>query len=142
MNFHAIYIHFLSVFCPRSYATDRRAGAFFAVKWSFFWAEQGQACLLLPKNISWWCEWILRNEHDHTNSMRRQKTERNCKKRDSPIRPTSLSNNAMINPPCAYFGHPQPSISVIPDHIHILFGFRPTQALSALMQEIKRDSSE
>jgi len=29
-------------------ATDRRAGAFFAAKWSFFEAEQGQACLLLP----------------------------------------------------------------------------------------------
>jgi hypothetical protein len=28
------------------------------------------------------------------------------------------------------------------DHIHILFGFRPTQSLSALMQEVKRDSSE
>lgn len=28
------------------------------------------------------------------------------------------------------------------DHIHILFGFRPTQALSELMQEVKRDSSE
>jgi REP element-mobilizing transposase RayT len=30
----------------------------------------------------------------------------------------------------------------MPDHVHILFGFRPTQALSALMQEVKRDSSE
>ena len=30
----------------------------------------------------------------------------------------------------------------MPDHIHILFGFRPTQTLSSLMQEIKRDSSE
>ena len=28
------------------------------------------------------------------------------------------------------------------DHIHILFGFRPTQSLSALMQNVKRDSSE
>jgi len=28
------------------------------------------------------------------------------------------------------------------DHIHILFGFRPTQSLSALMQNIKRDSSD
>jgi REP element-mobilizing transposase RayT len=28
------------------------------------------------------------------------------------------------------------------DHIHIFFGFRPTQSLSSLMQEIKRDSAE
>jgi hypothetical protein len=28
------------------------------------------------------------------------------------------------------------------DHVHLLFGFRPTQSLSALMQEVKRDSSE
>jgi hypothetical protein len=28
-----------------------------------------------------------RNEHDHTNSARKQKTERNCKKRASPIIP-------------------------------------------------------
>ena len=34
------------------------------------------------------------------------------------------------------------SIGGMPDHVHILFGLRPTQSLSALMQEIKRDSSE
>ena len=34
------------------------------------------------------------------------------------------------------------SIGGMPDHIHILFGFRPTQSLSALVQEVKRDSSE
>jgi len=34
------------------------------------------------------------------------------------------------------------SIGGMPDHIHILFGFRPTQALSVLVQEVKRDSSE
>ena len=39
-------------------------------------------------------------------------------------------------------GHKVLSIGGTCDHIHILFGFRPTQALSALMQEIKRDSSE
>jgi REP element-mobilizing transposase RayT len=27
------------------------------------------------------------------------------------------------------------------DHVHILFGFRPMQSLSSLMQEVKRDSS-
>ncbi|MDR0561031.1 MAG: transposase [Prevotellaceae bacterium] len=32
------------------------------------------------------------------------------------------------------------SIGGMPDHIHILFGFRPTQALSVLMQNVKRDS--
>lgn len=39
-------------------------------------------------------------------------------------------------------GHKVLAIGGMPDHIHILFGFRPTQALSVLMQEIKRDSSE
>ena len=39
-------------------------------------------------------------------------------------------------------GHKVLSIGGMPDHVHILFGFRPTQALSALVQEVKRDSSE
>ena len=39
-------------------------------------------------------------------------------------------------------GHKVLSIGGMPDHVHILFGFRPTQALSALIQEAKRDSSE
>jgi REP element-mobilizing transposase RayT len=39
-------------------------------------------------------------------------------------------------------GHKVLSIGGMPDHIHVLFGFRPTQALSNLMQEVKRDSSE
>jgi len=39
-------------------------------------------------------------------------------------------------------GHKVLSIGGMPDHIHVLFGFRPTQALSALIQEVKRDSSE
>ena len=39
-------------------------------------------------------------------------------------------------------GHKVLSIGGMPDHIHLLFGFRPTQALSSLMQEVKRDSSE
>jgi len=32
-------------------------------------------------------------------------------------------------------------INGMPDHIHLLIGMRPTQALSYLMQQIKRDSS-
>ena len=39
-------------------------------------------------------------------------------------------------------GHKVLAIGGMSDHIHILFGFRPTQALSNLMQEVKRDSSE
>ena len=39
-------------------------------------------------------------------------------------------------------GHKVLSIGGPSDHINILFGFRPTQALSNLMQEVKRDSSE
>jgi REP element-mobilizing transposase RayT len=39
-------------------------------------------------------------------------------------------------------GHKVLSIGGMPDHVHILFGFRPTQSLSDLMQNVKRDSSE
>ena len=39
-------------------------------------------------------------------------------------------------------GHKVLSIGGMQDHVHILFGLRPTQSLSALMQEVKRDSSE
>ena len=39
-------------------------------------------------------------------------------------------------------GHKVLSIGGVSDHVHILFGFRPTQSLSSLMQEVKRDSSE
>ena len=34
------------------------------------------------------------------------------------------------------------SIGGMADHVHLFFGFRPTQSLSSLMQEVKRDSSE
>jgi len=33
------------------------------------------------------------------------------------------------------------TINGVPDHLHFLIGMRPTQALSYLIQEIKRDSS-
>ncbi len=39
------------------------------------------------------------------------------------------------------YGHKVLSIGGMSDHVHILLGFRPTQALSVLMQNIKRDSS-
>ena len=39
-------------------------------------------------------------------------------------------------------GHKVLSIGGMPDHIHLLFGFRPTQSLSELMQNVKRNSSE
>ena len=38
-------------------------------------------------------------------------------------------------------GHKVLAIGGMPNHIHILFGFRPTESLSALMLQIKRDSS-
>jgi len=38
-------------------------------------------------------------------------------------------------------GHKVLSIGGMPDHIHILFGFRHTQTLSNLIREVKRDSS-
>ena len=37
-------------------------------------------------------------------------------------------------------GHKVLSIGGMPDNVHILFGFRPVQSLSVLMQNIKRDS--
>ncbi|MCL2028150.1 MAG: IS200/IS605 family transposase [Bacteroidales bacterium] len=40
------------------------------------------------------------------------------------------------------YEHKVLAIGGMSDHIHILFGFRPTQALSHLIQEVKRDSSE
>jgi len=39
------------------------------------------------------------------------------------------------------FGHKLLQINGMPDHVHILFGFRPTQSLSNLMQKVKGDSS-
>ena len=39
-------------------------------------------------------------------------------------------------------GHKALSIGGMSDHVHILFGFRQTQSLSSLIQEVKRDSSE
>jgi REP element-mobilizing transposase RayT len=39
-------------------------------------------------------------------------------------------------------GHKVLAIGGMPDHIHMLFGFRPTQSLAELMQNVKRDSSE
>jgi REP element-mobilizing transposase RayT len=38
-------------------------------------------------------------------------------------------------------GHKVLAIGGVGDHVHILFGFRPTESLSHLMQEVKRDSS-
>ena len=38
-------------------------------------------------------------------------------------------------------GHKVLSIGGMSNHVHILIGFRPTQSLSSLMQEVKRDSS-
>lgn len=38
-------------------------------------------------------------------------------------------------------GHKLLQIGGMPDHVHILFGMRPTQSLSDLMQDIKGNSS-
>ncbi len=38
-------------------------------------------------------------------------------------------------------GHKVLAINGMPDHVHVLFGMRPTQSLSDLMQVIKGDSS-
>ncbi len=39
-------------------------------------------------------------------------------------------------------GHKLLAINGMPDHVHILFGMRPTQSISGLMQDIKGDSSK
>lgn len=39
-------------------------------------------------------------------------------------------------------GHKMIAINSMPDHLHLLFGFRPTQSLSDLMRIVKSDSSE
>lgn len=39
-------------------------------------------------------------------------------------------------------GHKLLVINGMPDHVHILFGMRPAQSLSDLMQDIKGDSSK
>jgi len=39
-------------------------------------------------------------------------------------------------------GHKLLAINGMPNHVHILIGMRPTQSLSALMQDIKGDSSK
>ena len=41
-----------------------------------------------------------------------------------------------------HYEHKVLAINGMPDHIHILFGMRPTQSLSDLMQDIKGDSSK
>ena len=38
-------------------------------------------------------------------------------------------------------GHKLLSINGMPDHLHLLFGMRPTEALSVLMRDVKGDSS-
>ncbi|MCW9708065.1 IS200/IS605 family transposase [Aliifodinibius sp. 1BSP15-2V2] len=38
-------------------------------------------------------------------------------------------------------GHKLLQINGMPDHIHLLFGMRPSQSLSNLMKQIKQDSS-
>ena len=39
-------------------------------------------------------------------------------------------------------GHKVLQINGMPDHVHILIGLRPTQALADLMQMVKEDSSK
>jgi REP element-mobilizing transposase RayT len=39
-------------------------------------------------------------------------------------------------------GHKMIAINSMPDHLHLFFGFRPTQSLSDLMRLVKSSSSE
>jgi putative transposase len=39
-------------------------------------------------------------------------------------------------------GHKLLAVNSMPDHLHLFFGFRPTQSLSDLMRMVKGDSSE
>ena len=40
------------------------------------------------------------------------------------------------------YDHKVLQINGMPDHIHILFGMRPTQSISDLMKQVKQDSSK
>jgi len=40
------------------------------------------------------------------------------------------------------YHHKVLQINGMPDHVHILFGMRPTQSLSDLMKQVKQDSSK
>ncbi len=40
------------------------------------------------------------------------------------------------------YGHKVLAINAMPDHIHVLFGMRPTQAVSELVREIKTGSAK
>lgn len=41
-----------------------------------------------------------------------------------------------------HYDHKVLQINGMPDHVHILFGMRPTQSLSDLMKQVKQDSSK
>lgn len=41
-----------------------------------------------------------------------------------------------------HYGHKVLQINGMPDHVHILFGMRPTQSISDLMKQVKQDSSK
>jgi hypothetical protein len=75
-----------------------RAGAFFAVKWSFFWggARAGRMTALAYQYIRGGVNGACGMNTTTPTACVGQKTERNCKKRDSPICLTSLSNDAII----------------------------------------------
>jgi len=39
-------------------------------------------------------------------------------------------------------GHKLLAINTMPDHLHMFFGFRPTESIADLMQAVKKDSSD
>lgn len=41
-----------------------------------------------------------------------------------------------------HYDHKVLQINGMPDHVHILFGMRPTQSISDLMKQVKQDSSK
>ena len=63
--------------------------------------------------------------------------------RDSVIAPTWKERlHQYITGIVQNCGHKMLSINSMPDHLHMLFGFRPTQSLSDLMRVVKGESSE
>jgi len=92
--FHAIKnLSFLVLLSAKPRHT-LRAGAFFAVKCSFFVAAQGQARTPALAKKYFVVVWMEFTEWTRPHRQRGwQKTECNCKKRDSPIIPTELSND-------------------------------------------------
>ena len=64
------------------------------------------------------------------------------KYRDAVIHPSfEVELHKYITGGLQSYGHKMLQINGMPDHLHLLFGMRPTQAISDLMKTLKEESS-